>query len=190
MNQAKGWTGDRGTTSLLTGPRVRKDHPRIAALGDLDELQSCLGLVLAFLPARRRFEGLRRELRLIQSDLFAIGSLVAAPAGRGQAGAVKAVAAALARLDAGISAEQERSRPRGFVKPGGPPAAAFLHLARSVCRRAERSAVGLAAQDRRPRRRGPFSARRRGLAAPPACVVAYLNRLSSFLFSAAAAAAR
>ncbi|MBI5624339.1 MAG: cob(I)yrinic acid a,c-diamide adenosyltransferase [Elusimicrobia bacterium] len=159
------YAGDPGTTSLLRGPRVRKDHPAVQALGDLDELQSCLGVAVAFLPAARRWELLRSGLRKIQEDLFVLGSVVASLDDPENLPRLSALSAALDRLEV-----QSRPGPRkGFVLPGGPPPAAFLHLARAVSRRAERSVVALDA---------------------PAQAVAYLNRLSRFLFAAAGAAGR
>ncbi|MFA6318881.1 MAG: cob(I)yrinic acid a,c-diamide adenosyltransferase [Elusimicrobiota bacterium] len=161
----KSWTGDRGMTSMLSGRRVRKDHPVVAALGDLDELQSFLGAAVAFLPRARRFGPLKAGLRRIQEDLFNVGSLVAGssgtPGGRARAAAL---AAALERLHRETAEADRRWRPAGFVLPGGPPPAAFLHLARSVSRRAERSVVAAA--------RLPAAG-------------AYLNRLAGFLFAAA-----
>ncbi|MBI5209310.1 MAG: cob(I)yrinic acid a,c-diamide adenosyltransferase [Elusimicrobia bacterium] len=168
-------TGDRGMTGLADGTRLRKDHPVVCAAGDLDELQCCLGLASAFLPAGRRSEGLKRELAAVQEELFTVGAVLAGAKGlaRGRkAGAL--LARGVSRLERGIDSLAAGGRAaRGFVLPGGPVPASFLHLARAVCRRAERAAVRLGRAGRIP---------------PP--VPAYLNRLSDYLFAAACAVSK
>jgi cob(I)alamin adenosyltransferase len=136
--------GDGGRTRWVDGPRVRKDHPRIAALGDLDELSCWLGLCAADSP------GLMPSLSREQDHLFELSAALAAPR-KGFGGAP------LAGLEADIA---RWGMPRGFQRP-----ASRLHLARAVCRRAERSLAAL------------------GRCAPPGSL-AYLNRLSLWLFSA------
>jgi cob(I)alamin adenosyltransferase len=156
-------TGDLGETSLLGGTRVPKDHLRVAAYGDVDETNAALG-------AARAFAGgpLERLLYAVQEDLFAIGAQLADPTRKVASRRAKAAvgAAHVRRLERAIDARVEKLPPlRSFVLPGGTPAAALLHLARTVCRRAERSVVTLAREaDVDPR------------------VVVYLNRLSDLLF--------
>jgi cob(I)alamin adenosyltransferase len=156
-------TGDLGETSLLGGTRVPKDHLRVVAYGDVDETNAALGAVRAFSG-----EPLRRLLFVVQGDLFAIGARLADPTHEVASRRAKAAvtAAHVRRLEKAIDArEDELPRLRSFVLPGGTPAAALLHQARTVCRRAERSVVTLARQaDVDPR------------------VVVYLNRLSDLLF--------
>lgn len=153
-------TGDAGETGLLGEARVRKDALRIEAVGSLDEVNAALGLAGAALA-----EGWEREcLAKIQRDLFAIGAHLAdvRPGGRSAGPDAEAVSAIEAAID---RAQVELPALTRFILPGGSEAAARLHLARSICRRAERRVVGLAAQE-------PV--------AP--LVLAYLNRLSDLLF--------
>jgi cob(I)alamin adenosyltransferase len=156
-------TGDLGETSLLGGTRVLKDHPRVAAYGDVDETNAAIGAVRAFSG-----EPLRRLLLVVQKDLFAIGAQLADPTHEVASKRAKAAVttAHVRRLERAIDARQKRLPPlRSFVLPGGTPAAALLHQARTVCRRAERSVVTLAREaDVDPR------------------IVVYLNRLSDLLF--------
>jgi cob(I)alamin adenosyltransferase len=156
-------TGDRGETSLLGGTRVAKDHLRVAAYGDVDETNAAIGAVRAVAEER-----LDRVLATIQKDLFAIGAQLADPTHRVTSRRAKAAVTAgqVRRLERLIDAREARLSPlRSFVLPGGTPAAALLHQARTVCRRAERSVVSLArAADIDPR------------------IVVYLNRLSDALF--------
>ena len=156
-------TGDAGETALLGGARVSKDHLRVAAYGDVDELNALLGVVLA--------EGAGEDaelLRAIQRDLFALGARLADPtsavvARREKAGLDEEH---VARLERAID-EREAALPAldAFILPGGSPAGALLHLARTVCRRAERAMVSLHhAQPLEP------------------VLLAYVNRLSDLLF--------
>jgi cob(I)alamin adenosyltransferase len=161
-------TGDQGDTGLFGGGRVPKDHPRVAAYGEVDELNSALGVVRATEPA-----GFYDPLfESIQRDLFAIGGQLAAPD-------PEPVAKALAKADLPgervvaleriiDEADQELPALKAFVLPAGTPKAAALHLARTVCRRAERSLVHLARESQ----------------VPPSFIV-YLNRLSDLLFTLA-----
>jgi cob(I)alamin adenosyltransferase len=155
--------GDTGETSLLGGTRVPKDHLRVAACGDVDETNAALGAVRAFSG-----EPLERRLLAIQKDLFAIGAQLADPTHKVAARHAKAAVAAahVRRLEKAIDTREEKLPPlRSFVLPGGTPAAALLHHARTVCRRAERSVVTLAREaDIDPR------------------IIVYLNRLSDLLF--------
>lgn len=161
-------TGDQGTTGLFGSGRVPKSHPRVAAYGDVDELNSVLGLARSAAPTDFEDE----LLDLIQRDLFAIGGHLATP----DPGKVKA-ALAKAELATGRVALFEQSIDRfdqelppleAFILPGGTVKAAALHVARTVCRRAERSVVALAAE-----------------AEVPKDFIVYLNRLSDLLFTLA-----
>jgi cob(I)alamin adenosyltransferase len=171
-------TGDGGETSLLDGSRRPKSDGRIALYGEVDELNSCLGVVVASLNEAGDGVGtpggraeLTRQLTAIQQDLLELGALLADP-GR------SADLAARSQPDLPFSAdvleswidgmEEVLPRLRQFILPGGSAAAAGLHLARTVCRRVERQAVALA-------RTQPL----------PAGVLIYLNRLSDYLFVAA-----
>lgn len=161
-------TGDAGETGLFGGGRVSKDHPRTSAYGDVDELNSVVGVARATAPAEL-FDEL---LDGVQRDLFSIGGRLATPEPEKVA---KAIAKAVLPPERAESFEQvmddaERELPplRAFVLPGGTPKAAALHHARTVCRRAERSVVRLARTE----------------AVPPEILV-YLNRLSDLLFTLA-----
>lgn len=127
-------TGDDGETGLADGSRVPKTDPRIHALGDVDELNSQLGVLLvADVP-----EDVRRLLRQVQNDLFDLGSELAIP------GSSLLTADHVGRLDAAIAAYNALLPPlKEFVLPGGCAAAAHCHVARTVCRRAERAIVAL-----------------------------------------------
>jgi len=151
-------TGDAGETGLGDGSRVPKDSARIQALGDIDELNSALGMLLAEeLP-----DALRAALEQVQHDLFDLGGEASIP------GHAMVTEVHVARLDAWLEAwNAELPALKEFILPGGSRAAACAHLARSVCRRAERSLVALA-------RRETVGERARQ----------YLNRLSDLLFVA------
>jgi cob(I)alamin adenosyltransferase len=157
-------SGDGGDTGLGDGTRVPKDHPRVDAYGQVDELNAVLGLLAAYCPDAPE----AALLRTVQNDLFDVGGDLCIPPAEGeQPGQVLRVTAAQAeRLERAIDRLNDGLQPlRSFVLPGGTPAAAWLHLARTVCRRAERAVVTLATTDRvNPQ------------------VVVYLNRLSDFLF--------
>jgi cob(I)alamin adenosyltransferase len=161
-------TGDEGDTGLFGGGRVAKDHPRVAAYGDVDELNSAVGVARATQPVQL-FDAL---LETVQRDLFSIGGQLATPDPEKVAKALEK-----AELSEERVAEFERLMDeadgelpplKAFVLPAGTPKAAALHLARTVCRRAERSVVHLARQD-------PV----------PGLFVVYLNRLSDLLFTLA-----
>ena len=159
-------TGDRGETGLFGGRRVPKDHPRVAACGALDELNSALGLAASFLPQR----ALVTLVQAIQNELFDIGAELASDrpvrrAARAQA-AFRLDAAKTRRLERLIDEYDAKVPPlTTFILPSGTPAAAGLHLARTIARRAERATVALA-------RTEPVNAE----------VLAYLNRLCDLLF--------
>lgn len=157
-------TGDGGETSLLGGERVAKDHPRVAACGDVDELNAALGGVRADAPGT----DLARLLLGVQRDLFAIGARLADPNDERASKRAKAAipATRVRRLERAIDRLEAKLPPlRAFVLPAGTPTAAALHRARAVCRRAERSIVGLSHDaEVNPR------------------IVVYVNRLSDLLF--------
>jgi cob(I)alamin adenosyltransferase len=161
-------TGDTGQTGLFGGGRVAKDNARVAAYGDVDELNSTLGVVRATEPGAM-FDP---ELEAIQRDLFAIGGHLATPDPEKVRAALEKASLAPSRIgefETAIDAADAELPPlRAFVLPAGTPKAAALHLARTVCRRAERSVVSLA-------RREPV----------PQLFLVYLNRLSDYLFTLA-----
>ncbi len=166
-------TGDGGQTGLVDGSRVAKDDPRVAAYGDVDELNSVLGLLRAR-PAETvgRTEpadsALDELLDQIQRDLFAMGAQLADPRARERPRQAKAElnATQVQRLEQAIDArEAELPALRAFILPGGSPSGALLHLARTVCRRAERALVAL-------EREQPLEPQ----------LLVYLNRLSDLLF--------
>jgi cob(I)alamin adenosyltransferase len=161
-------TGDSGDTALFDGTRVQKSDRRVAAYGDLDELNAWIGLVIANRPG----EDIAANLQHIQRDLFAIGSRLADPAHRiaGRVAKVVVSAGDIARLEGWIDALDAELTPlRRFILAGGTPAGAALHVARTVCRRAERSMVEL------------------GEAAFENELLQYVNRLSDLLFTMARA---
>lgn len=149
-------TGDDGTTGLGDGSRAPKDAPRIAALGDVDELNSAIGLLLAeALP-----DDISADLSAIQHDLFDMGAELCIP------GHVALTDEQVARLDARLAHYNATLPPlREFILPGGSRSAAQAHGVRTVCRRAERAVVALARAD---------------AVNPP--VRQYLNRLSDLMF--------
>lgn len=161
-------TGDEGDTGLFGGGRVPKDHPRVAAYGDVDELNSMLGMVRATEPTGF-FDSLFES---IQRDLFSIGGQLAAPDPAPVAKSLVKANLSGERVNEfeRLIDESEKELPllRAFVLPGGTPKAAVLHLARAACRRAERSVVHLAHESDVP---GLF--------------IIYLNRLSDLLFTLA-----
>jgi len=151
-------TGDAGETGLGDGSRVPKDHPRVAAMGDVDELNSALGVMLAEeIPAE-----LRSAFSQVQQDLLDLGGELSIP------GHALLASEKIATLDALLEAWNKDLAPlKEFILPGGSRAAAAAHLARTVCRRAERSVVALARKDK-----------------VSAAARQYLNRLSDLLFVA------
>jgi cob(I)alamin adenosyltransferase len=161
-------TGDTGETGLFGGGRVAKDHPRVAAYGDVDELNSALGVVRATEPTTL-FDPL---LEAIQRDLFSIGGHLATPDPDRVRKALEKAALSSKRVgefeQAMDEAERELPPLKAFVLPAGTPKASALHLARTVCRRAERSVVHLAQSNE-----------------VPDLFLIYLNRLSDLLFTLA-----
>ncbi|WP_425231027.1 cob(I)yrinic acid a,c-diamide adenosyltransferase [Sphingomonas sp.] len=161
LNRIYTRTGDAGTTGLVDGSRVAKSSALIAAIGDVDEANSAIGVALTTLAG----DPLAAPLHRLQHDLFDLGADLATPPVID--GALRIVPAQVERLEAEIDAMTARLTPlTSFVLPGGAPAAAALHLARAITRRAERSAVAVQPT-------------------PSAPALAYLNRLSDWLFCAA-----
>ena len=167
LNRIYTRTGDDGSTGLGDGSRLPKHHLRIAAYGTVDELSSVIGLALAHagdpLPDR-----MQSELRSIQNELFDVGADLCVP---GEAGTrLRIVPAYTERLERLIDDYNANLKPlNSFILPGGKPGAAWLHLARTVCRRAERLVTELAATPDEAQRVNPQ-------------VVHYLNRLSDLFF--------
>lgn len=157
--------GDDGSTTLFGGQRVDKHALRVEAYGTLDELNSVLGLAAAVADEHH----LRPMLLRLQAELFELGSAICTPPGKSVAHVSPFTAAHVERLERTIDDLTESLEPmRNFILPGGSEAAARLHLARTVCRRAERLIVALA---RIEPVEGP--------------VLAYVNRLSDLLFAMA-----
>jgi cob(I)alamin adenosyltransferase len=153
--------GDGGETGLGDGTRVLKSSLRVTAYGEVDELNAVLGLAAELAGPHHAL------VRSIQNELFDLGADLCVPPGiSDQPNALRITPAQAERLEKEIDRFNERLRPlHSFVLPGGTPLAAWLHLARTVCRRAERSAVALAQSE-------PVSPN----------VLVYLNRLSDLLF--------
>lgn len=159
--------GDKGETGLIGGTRLLKSALRVEAYGEVDELNAVLGWV----RARLIDEAIRAELLQIQRDLFAIGAQLADPTGHVEQkaekagiseGRVRELEGLIDRYDALLSPL------RAFILPGGSECGALLHLARAVCRRAERRIVALSQDD-------PL----------PPVLISYINRLSDLLFTLA-----
>ena len=170
LNKIYTRTGDDGTTALGTGERRKKYDLRIAAYGTLDELNAAIGIVRLHTADDTALDP---PLWRIQNDLFDVGADLCTPGmGKGPGGARLTVTAAqVAWLEAEIDRLNDRLQPlRSFVLPGGLPAAAYLHLARTMCRRAERLIAELMDEA--------------GESVTPE-VLHYVNRLSDFLFVAA-----
>jgi cob(I)alamin adenosyltransferase len=160
--------GDGGETSLGDGARVLKCSARVAACGDVDELNAVLGLLSGLA------EDDRQLIRTIQNDLFDVGADLCVPASPegSSTNQLRVTPDQTERLEREIDRRNERLQPlRSFVLPGGTPGSAWLHFARTVCRRAERGVVAVMQTE-------PVNAN----------VLAYLNRLSDLLFVMARAA--
>jgi len=156
-------TGDKGETGLFDGTRVSKADPRVVAYGGVDELNAWLGLVRSANPPKDIDELLMR----IQRDLFALGAVLADPAHKISSRVNKADLGPddVIRLEQAIDAFEAELKPlRRFILAGGSPAGAMLHLARTVCRRAERSMIAIGAQNL------------------DEIAIQYINRLSDLLF--------
>ncbi len=157
-------TGDTGQTGLIDGSRVPKDDPRVAAYGDVDELNAVVGIVKAHCADA----ALNALMHDVQRDLFAVGAQLADPKAAIAARKPKAAVTPthVERLERAIDSHEAGLPPlTAFVLPGGSVIGAFLHLARTVCRRAERAVISL----------------ERDQPVDPLIIV-YLNRLSDLLF--------
>jgi cob(I)alamin adenosyltransferase len=165
-------TGDAGETGLFGGGRVSKTHPRVEAYGDVDELNATIGLARAIELMPRVDE----VLVPLQRDLFAIGALLATPERdkmKRQLEKASIDERRISELERAIDDGDRELEPlKAFIVPGGTPKAAALHVARTVCRRAERRVIALADEE------------------IPQIVVIYLNRLSDLLFTLARVANR
>jgi cob(I)alamin adenosyltransferase len=171
LNRIYTRTGDDGTTALGNGERRPKHDLRVSAYGTVDETNAAIGVVRLHLADSPEIDAM---LGLIQNDLFDLGADLAVPQREGKAERLRMVANQVDRLERDIDALNERLAPlTSFVLPGGTPGAAYLHLARTICRRAERIMAELAGRPEEP-------------VSEPA--LRYMNRLSDFLFVASRAA--
>jgi cob(I)alamin adenosyltransferase len=170
LNKIYTRTGDDGTTALGSGRRISKYHLRVEAYGTLDETNAAIGL--ARLHTRDKQPALDAMLARIQNDLFDLGADLCFPdETKDVRGRLQVSDAQVERLEGEIDELNRELQPlRSFVLPGGSPAASFLHLARTVSRRAERLMVALASKQGEP---------------VGAAALRYINRLSDFLFVAA-----
>jgi cob(I)alamin adenosyltransferase len=163
LNKIYTRTGDGGTAGLVDGSRVSKSSLRMTAIGEVDEANAAIGVAIAALGGG----DVAYQLLKVQNELFDLGADVANPGD--SEGALRIAASQVARLEVEMDALNEALEPlTSFVLPGGSPAVAALHLARTVVRRAERAAVALHEAE-------PLNPQ----------LLAYLNRLSDYLFVAA-----
>jgi cob(I)alamin adenosyltransferase len=170
LNRIYTKTGDDGTTALGSGERRPKFDLRIAAYGTVDETNAAIGVVRLHLAGAPELDTM---LGLIQNDLFDLGADLAVPQRDGKAERLRVVASQVERLERDIdSLNANLAALTSFILPGGTPAAAYLHLARTICRRAERIMVELAANPAEP---------------VSDAAIQYINRLSDFLFVASRA---
>lgn len=162
-------TGDQGETSLFTGQRVPKNDPFIEAIGSVDECNSSIGSAIAFLPKEVTMQPIRDQLEAIQHALFDVGAALATPRTRAVNSKLEKTHfdhEAITLLETWIDAmDAQLPTLHTFILPGGHPAGALLHVARSICRRAERRVLPL-------KKMGDVDDD----------VVIYLNRLSDYLF--------
>jgi len=167
LNRIYTRTGDDGTTALGSGERRPKYDLRVAAYGTVDETNAAIGVVRLHLSDARELDTM---LGMIQNDLFDLGADLAVPEREGKAERLRVLTSQVERLERDIDKLNETlAALTSFVLPGGTPAAAYLHLARTICRRAERLIAGL--KDKPGESVG-------------AEVLQYVNRLSDFLFVA------
>jgi cob(I)alamin adenosyltransferase len=155
-------TGDKGTTALFGGARVPKNHIRIEAYGTVDELNSYLGLVRDSVQEK----ALRATLKEIQSRLFTVGAILATDPSKKNGQPADLLVSDVSLLENEIDQMEQKLEPlRTFILPGGHPVVSYCHIARCVCRRAERQTVHLD-----------------HLQSVHVLVIQYLNRLSDYLF--------
>ena len=164
LNKIYTKTGDKGTTSLVSGKRVAKDHYRVRAYGTVDELNSILGIVRVKASIK-----IKKIISNIQNDLFDLGADLCVPGKNRKKTSLRVAEQQVVRLEQEIDHLNKGLQPlSSFILPGGAPASAYLHLARTVVRRAERIICDLVGQEK-------MSLHLR----------AYINRLSDHLFVAA-----
>src|ERR1700677_4363463 len=167
LNRIYTRTGDDGTTALGSGERRPKYDLRIGCYGTVDETNAAIGIVRLHLADERELDAM---LALVQNDLFDLGADLAVPQRDGKAERLRMLSSQVERLERDIDSLNAQMAPlTSFVLPGGTPAAAYMHLSRTICRRAERIMVELAAKPDEPV----------GDAA-----IQYINRLSDFRFVA------
>src|SRR3981189_1901266 len=167
LNRIYTRTGDDGTTALGSGERRSKFDLRIAAFGTVDETNAAIGVARLYLPEARDLDAM---LGLIQNDLFDLGADLAVPQREGKAERLRILSSQVERLEHDIDTLNAQLAPlTSFVLPGCTPAAAYLALSRTICRRAERMMVELAARPDEP---------------VSGAAIQYMNRLSDFLFVA------
>lgn len=163
-------TGDKGETSLFTGQRVPKNDPFIEALGSVDECNSAIGAAVSLLTDNSEMNSIREQLETIQHALFDVGAALATPRTRATHSKLDMTRfdqTAIAAIEGWIDVMEAKLPPlHAFILPGGHPAGAMLHIARSICRRAERRVLPLYTN-----------------ADVTENVLIYLNRLSDYLFS-------
>ena len=161
-------TGDNGTTSLVGGVRIAKNSPRVSAYGDIDELNSHLGVVQAYAAGIEGADAEAARLQEMEGVMFGIGAYLATPYDCLHPASCKSVTPGrLKEIENAIDLLDSATEPqRSFILPGGSVAAAHAHVARTVCRRAERSLLNLAAT---------------GEPVDPA-VMTYINRMSDYLY--------
>src|SRR6201982_3712501 len=171
LNRIYTRTGDDGSTALGSGERRAKYDLRVAAYGNVDAANAAIGGVRLHLAEAPALDGM---LGLIQNDLFDLGADLAVPQREGKAERLRMLSSQVERLERDIDRLNAHLAPlTSFVLSGGTPAAAHLHLARTICRRAERMMVELAARPNEP---------------VSDAAIQYINRLSDFLFVASRAA--
>ena len=171
LNRIYTRTGDDGTTALGSGERRPKYDLRVAAYGSVDETNAAIGVARLHLTEMRELDVM---LGLIQNDLFDLGADLSVPQREGKAERLRVLSSQVERLEHDIDGLNTKLTPlTSFVLPGGTPGAAYLHLARTTCRRAERAMVELAAKPQEP---------------VSDVAIQYINRLSDFLFVASRAA--
>ena len=171
LNRIYTRTGDDGTTALGSGERRPKYDLRVSAYGTVDETNDAIGVARLHLKGTVELDAM---LGLIQNDLFDLGADLAVPQREGKAERLRMVSSQVARLERDVDHLNLKLAPlTSFVLPGGTAGAGYLHLARTICRRAERIVVELAAKPGEP---------------VSDAAIHYLNRLSDFLFVASRAA--
>ena len=167
LNRIYTRTGDDGTTALGSGERRPKYDLRVATYGTVDETNAAIGVARLHLKELPELDAM---LGLIQNDLFDLGADLAVPQADGKAERLRMLSSQVERLERDIDSLNAELAPlSSFVLPGGTPAAAHLHLARTICRRAERIMVELAARPDEP---------------VSDAAIHYMNRLSDFVFVA------